>query len=276
MKKEKILKNKSVWIISIYKNDQLKHVQEMFESIFAQSMKDFDVYVQEDGTLPQELHKYLEQLLSKDKIQYLGIREENKGLAFALNELVQKALANNYTYLVRMDADDINIENRFEQQYNFMEANAEIDVVGSWIEEFSANAKNIVEYQENSQDIVKSFRKRCPIAHVTSFFRSSFFEKAGLYRIDNVRNEDQSLWIDGFYKGCKAHNFQEVLVRVRADEDYMTRRSDFNHAFDILKLKLEATIKLKYGLIGAFYAFALFGVMICPPFIKNILYKYCR
>jgi glycosyltransferase involved in cell wall biosynthesis len=271
------MKNDIVWLITVYKNDKLEHVKEMFESIFNQKMKKYDIFVQEDGILPGCVHEYLLRLKNKKKIKHLGVRYTNKGLAFSLNELIEKVHDIDYKYLVRMDADDLCSEKRLKLQYEFLEANPKIDVVGALIEEFNEEGlSNIVTYKEKHEDIKKHFSKRCPIAHVTCVFRSSFFKKAGLYRTDTIHNEDQSLWIDGFSNKCYFHNLQQVLVKVRAPESYMKRRSELKHALDLLKLKLEATWKLKYGVIGIVYAFALFFVMICPINIKKYMYEKFR
>ena len=266
-----------VWLITVYKKDKLEHLKQMFESIFNQSKKNFDIFVQEDGILPSNLHEYLLRLKNKKKIKHLGIRSKNRGLAFSLNELIEKVLKRNYKYLVRMDADDLCSENRIKLQYEFLEANPKIDVVGALIEEFNEEGlSNIVNYKEKHEDIKRHFRKRCPIAHVTCVFRSSFFEKAGLYRTSTIYNEDQSLWIDGFSNKCYFHNLQQVLVKVRATEAYMKRRSNLKHAFDLLKLKIEATWKIKYGILGIVYAFVLFFVMISPTFFKKNMYRKFR
>lgn len=52
-------------------------------------------------------------------------------MAFSLNLGISKAKEiNDVKYIARMDSDDISLPIRLETQYNFMEVNPHIDLVG--------------------------------------------------------------------------------------------------------------------------------------------------
>jgi glycosyltransferase involved in cell wall biosynthesis len=99
--------NKLATIISIYKNDALPQIKEMLESLYNQTYNNFDIFIQLDGIVPSEIEKYLDNELNNKKIEYLGKRNTNKGLAYSLNELLEIVLKRGYIYIFRMDADDI-------------------------------------------------------------------------------------------------------------------------------------------------------------------------
>ncbi|MFC0146290.1 glycosyltransferase [Pectobacterium cacticida] len=63
--------------------------------------------------------------LDKSKV-ILFQRDDNRGLAYSLNELIQLALNDKeIEYLARMDADDIAIDKRLQLQVDFMQSNPE-------------------------------------------------------------------------------------------------------------------------------------------------------
>jgi len=91
------LKEKIAIILSVYKNDKLTYLQEAIESL---DNEDVDIFVQLDGAVTEEVEDYLDELLMRKSIFYLGKRRENKGLAYSLNELIQVALEYNFRYTV--------------------------------------------------------------------------------------------------------------------------------------------------------------------------------
>ena len=200
-------------VLSLYKNNRLEDVWESLDSLYRQTKKT-DIFIQLDGTVPKEIENFLDSQLDAGKIEYLGKRNINLGIAKSHNELFEIVLKRGYRYIARMDTDDIAVPDRIEQQYIFMEQNPDIDVVGGYIEEFSDDTsyKKVVKYPLNHDEMFKFFSKRVPIANPTTFFRKTFFEKAGLYPITSPSNEDTLMWMNGFHQGCVFANIANILV----------------------------------------------------------------
>ena len=270
--------NKSVVILSVYKGDTLEQLRMAIESLLNQTFSKFDLYIQEDGNVEIGISQYLDSLFNESFIKYHGKRSNNKGLAFSLNEMLKESLKKDYEYFLRMDADDICHKDRFKEQIRYMEDNKETDVVGSWIEEVNKETKErkVIRYPEKHIDIVNFFSKRSPIAHVSSCFRKTFFQKAGLYREDTINNEDLALWIDGVQAGCVFHNIQKTLVYVTTSNEFYARRGGIKKAYNDFILKIEASRKLKFGLVGYIYALGAFLLLISPKFIKKTIYNIMR
>lgn len=264
-------------IISVYRGDSLSQLQECMDSIFSQSFKNYHIYVQKDGVVSSDVGEYLDNLKSRGFIHYLGSRQQNRGLAFSLNELLELVLDAKYLYIARMDADDICCSNRLEMQRSFLFNNEEIHVCGGEIEEFNEDSKErvVVSYKACHSDILKELRVRNPVAHVTVMIRRSFFEKVGLYNSERL-NEDLDLWIRGFKCGAKFHNLDEVLVKVRTSNAFYTRRANWRRALEVMKLKLHATKTFKFGASGYFFAVAHFFLFMSPGWLKIFLYKRLR
>lgn len=268
---------KTAVIISVYKNDTLPVLKEAFDSLFKQSRQEFDIFVQIDGDITPDLDIYLDTLYKEKKIHSLYKRSENRGLAYSLNELIKRVLDLKYDYIIRMDADDICSPERIEHQLDYLNKHPEVDLLGGWIEEFNTDTKErrIVYYPEHHNDIFNLLAKRSPIAHVTAAFRSSFFHKYGLYNVTS-QCEDLELWVRAFKKGAKMHNLQEVLVYVRTNNAFFTRRRNQKRALELWQIKVAATKQFKLGIKGYLFATAHYLVWMAPGPIKHFFYKYFR
>ena len=265
-------------ILSVYKKDKLQYVQKALESIYSQTLK-ADVYIKIDGPIDKRLEDYLLQEYKKGNIAYLSKREDNKGLATSLNELIKEALKKNYEYIFRMDADDICMAERFQRQIEFMETNEEIDICGTYIEEFGDGVeyKKLVKYPLTHETMFEFFKKRVPLAHVSACFRRSFFKKAGLYpESGHISNEDTLMWLKGFENGCRFANIDYVGVKVRVSRDFFGRRAGVRKVLYDFKNRLEVIKRLHYSFDAYFYAFGIMGINLLPTQLKKLAYKYLR
>ena len=263
-------------IMSVYQGDKLQYVKDALKSLYSQTMS-ADIYIYQDGNIPYELEEYLNKELSNERIVHLEKNTINRGLAYSMNALLNITL-DKYEYIMRMDADDISVKNRISLQYNFLEKHKDIDVVGGYIEEFSIDMvyKKIVQYPLSQKEMFDFFSKRVPLAHVTAFFRKSFFHNSGYYATTTLSNEDTLLWMQGFkYKAVFA-NIPEVLVNVRVSQSFFARRGGIAKAWSDFKDRVLVIKTLGYNTSSYFYAIALFFVNIAPSKIKQFLYKRLR
>jgi glycosyltransferase involved in cell wall biosynthesis len=260
--------------MSVYSGDLLSDLVEAVESLYAQSFQDFDIFVQLDGCIDENLENYLDNEFEKRNIFLINKRKENKGLAYSLNELLRIVLARDYAYIARMDADDVCESDRFFQQSEFMESNNKCDVVGCNIIEFyDDGTTRECGYQTTHMLIKAGFAKKTAIPHVSAFFRRSFFEKAGLYNVRSNRNEDQWLWLSGFVNGCIFASIPQVLMRVRLSTNLLKRRQDFKHNLDTFKLRNRIIHTLKFHKIYYLYNVIVLFLKMQPPTLLKIIYK---
>jgi len=265
-------------IMSVYKNDKYEFVKECLKSLYDQSVK-ADIFIKIDGEIDKKLEEFLITETNKGNIKYLSKRKENKGLATSLNELITFGLDENYEYFFRMDADDICNQYRFEKQLEFMEKNQNIDICGTFIEEFGdgIDYEKIVKYPLTNQEMKNFFKKRVPLAHVSVCFRKTFFEKAGLYpERGHITNEDTLMWLKGFKKGCKFANIDYIGVRVRVSKDFFNRRRSLKKVWYDFENRLVVNRELDYGFEAYLYAIVMLIINLLPPFLKKIAYKVLR
>lgn len=274
------MKNRKVAVImSLYKNDMIEYVKLAVESILCQSYKNFDFYIQYDGIVPTDVDEYLTSLTDERvKIQK---RDENKGLANSLNDLLAIVIPKGYNYIARMDADDISLPDRFEKQIAYLNAHNEIDCLGGSINEIDENTEDrgkITRYPCTPDEARKFFSKRNPVAHPTVMMRRSLFEKAGgYYPIDFERNEDTMLWYKAYMGGARITNLPDVLLNFRMTDAMFTQRRN-GKAFAKSQLQLRKMINkdLKYGIMANVYAYAMYLLMISPSWVLKIAYRVLR
>ena len=264
-------------IMSIYAGDRRDKLQEAFESLYKQSIQN-DIFVLIDGPVCTDLSEFLEEEFHKGNLKKIMQHHENRGLAASLNDLLAVVLQKHYRYIARMDADDISLPYRLQKQYEYMQSHPDIDVVGGYIKEFSdaMNYEKRVTYPLEHEQMFTFFKKRVPLAHVTAFYRRSFFEKAGLYPTESATNEDTLMWMQGFLHGCRFANIPEVVVKVRVSPGFFGRRGGFKKGWSDFCDRVRVIRTLGYNFDAYLYALALFFVNVSPGWLKKILYERLR
>ena len=96
---------KSAVIMSLYRNDTIEFVTLAVESILNQSYTDFDLYIQYDGPIKDEVDAYLSHL--NDKRIHIYKRLENKGLAQSLSMTIL------LVWMLTTFRQQIDLKNRF-------------------------------------------------------------------------------------------------------------------------------------------------------------------
>lgn len=268
--------NRIAVIMSIYKNDIEEFVRQSVESILGQTYKDFILYIQYDGPIRPEVDEYLSGLT--DELVKIERRNENKGLAQSLNDLLSIVMPLGYQYIARMDADDISEPNRFEKQLAYFESHPEIECLGTWAVEITSKGKEYFRKQmpETHEGCLEQFHKRDCMIHPTVMFRRCYIEKAGVYDLDTFFGEDTMMWAQGFAAGCKMGNVPEYLFRFRLDDNFFDRRRGWKYAKGIWILRHRVNKMLGFGLKEDAYAIAYAVAKMMPKAILNLIYKTAR
>lgn len=263
-------------ILSVYRAEKPQYFYESLSSLFAQTMK-VDVYLYVDGPITESLQdviKYFE----KYQNFYTFYGEVNKGLAFALNTLIDITLSKRYTYIARMDTDDISHQNRIEKQFAFLEKQNDIDVLGSYCHEFGSEYALDLKRVPLDHDSLKKYSIiRCPFIHPTVMFRSTVFEGGIRYPLDTRFTEDMALWLNLLEKGFRFHNLPEVLLDYRINANTFSRRRGIKKAFSEFSLRFKYMMILKQFSIKRCLVLVIkFIFHLLPLFMISYAYKKHR
>src|SRR3989337_2996755 len=119
-------------IMSVYNGE--RHLRESVDSILNQTFQDFEFIIINDGSKDQS--KYILESYKDERIKL--IHNKNMGLTKSLNIGISIAKGK---YIARQDADDISEPERLKTQYDFMEANPGLGLIGSQFEVIKENGE---------------------------------------------------------------------------------------------------------------------------------------
>lgn len=229
-------------LICVYDRDDHILFHKAIESILENSLLPKEIVLVIDGKLNEQLMKIIN-FYKKNTILKTYHLNQNVGLAKALNFGLKKIRT---PIVIRADADDINLPNRFEILVHKIKT-GNFDVVGSYITERDL-LKNISITKkvplENSQ-IVKMSKIRNPINHMSVAFKiKSVLDLGGYPEID--LKEDYALWLKMIYNNCTFVNIAKSLVLVNAGDQMIVRRTSIKSLaseFDLLKFRKNKTVK---------------------------------
>jgi len=215
-------------LISVYHKERADNLRLSLDSIFAQTMPPDEVVLVEDGPLTEELDTVIEQYAKQHDELHIVKLPKNAGLGSALCEGLQYC---HNELVARMDSDDISKPERLAKEAAYLEQHPEIDIVGSWTDEFTNTPSQnnaIRKVPQYHEQLVAFSKKRNPMNHPTVMFRKKAVEDAGSYR-NFPLFEDYDLWIRMINNGARFHNLQESLLYFRLSEDFYSRRGGWDY-----------------------------------------------
>ncbi len=218
-------------IIPVYVKENPVYLKECLASVQKQTLKPQEVIICIDRSITSEIRKALDSF--KDALNIVEYVYSGKNqLGGSLNLGVLKS---NNDMIIRMDADDICFEGRFEKLINFF-VKEDLDLLGSWTEEFYTIPGDLKYLRKTPQEIKKgSGWWRCPFNHPSVIFKRHKVLEAGNYQ-RCLGFEDWYLWLRMKSKGMNMSNIPEPLVFQRIGNGFEFRRS----GKDYLRKKIQA------------------------------------
>lgn len=190
-----------------------EYITETLDSVFAQTYKNFEAIVINDGSPDTEaFEKILEKYL--DKIIY--IKQENLGAAVARNAGIEIARGELIAFL---DGDDVWLPEFLDSQTNFLDQNgydmvyANATFLGSVIHKSKTYMKSSPSIGEaNFESILES---RCNVITSGTIARRQNILDVGMFERDKVRAHDFILWLKLAQSGCRIGYQKKVLLKYR-------------------------------------------------------------
>jgi len=189
-----------------------KYIRAATESILSQTFTDFEFIIINDGSTDGTLD-ILEEYAQQDRRIRL-ISRENKGLVATLNEGVGLAKG---SLIARMDADDIALPERFQQQIDFLNTHEETVCVGGCaiIIDESGRELTLLKVPANDEKIQEELLKgHASVFHPAVMYRKKSVQQVGLYRKDFYPAEDLDLWLRLGEQGNIA-NLNTTVIKYR-------------------------------------------------------------
>jgi glycosyltransferase involved in cell wall biosynthesis len=190
-----------------------RYLEEAVESILAQTYKDFEFLIIDDGST-DGTRGILERFAARDpRVRYRS--RPNTGLVVALNEMIAMARA---PLLARMDADDVALPDRFERQVHYLKAHPEVLVVGGMIDLIDYKGRVIASggnpLTDDAELQQSALEGKTPLSHPTVMMRREVVLAVGGYRQEMDLAEDLDLWLRLGERGQLA-NLPRVVLKYR-------------------------------------------------------------
>lgn len=203
-------------------------LKEAIDSILGQSFEDFEFIIIDNASADRS--RNIIASYKDSRILFIE-NERNLGQSKALNIGIRKARGE---FIARMDADDISLPRRFQEQYDYLQKNGSIAVVGSWYLEIDEKGRTIREFRLPTDPweiktylIGSSALSYHCIPHPIVLMRKQALLDAGLYN-EGYIVQDFDLWVRISRKYLLS-NLGKVLFkyRINSSSQSMKLAGDF-------------------------------------------------
>ena len=258
-------------LMAVCGEDDPKLFAKALESVFDNDLRPDQMVLVVDGPIQVALDHLVMTAESDYAVEIIRLAK-NEGLATALNA----GLAHIQTaWIVRADADDYNLPQRFARLAELIRSDPELDLVGSAVLELERDGTPVAvrEMPLQHDDILRFIRRRNPFNHMTIACRRALVECCGGYPDIHLR-EDYALWAKMVKAGARCANLHEVLVHATAGRDLYRRRGGLRYALAEREIQnLMVQLGLKSQLCGLIDGVARSSVFIAPVFLRKLIYE---
>ncbi len=198
-----------------------QHLSAAVDSILDQSFREFEFIIVNDGSSDRTSEILNCYAAADDRIKL--IEQQNCGLTASLNIGLKSCEGQ---YIARMDADDIAIQNRFEEQIKFLRANPGCVAVGSGIQLIDSDGDILGEQfpPETKDEIESALMQGCgAVPHPTAMIRRTSLLDVGGYDESLRYAQDLDLWLRLSEIGGLA-NLNLVLLKYRVHQNAVTSK----------------------------------------------------
>lgn len=176
-----------------------KTIQKTIESIYNQTFKPKEIILVNDGSTDKTLQIVKNLLCLNSAIDLVIIEQENKGVAQARNNGVNRATGE---WIAFCDSDDIWYDNKLEILSKYIKNNVDANF---FFHEYKINGKQkMIDISKIDKMIFLQLFQRCFIQTSTVLLKKNLFNKTGGFNTELQVAEDYDLWLRCVHFGnCK-------------------------------------------------------------------------
>jgi glycosyltransferase involved in cell wall biosynthesis len=205
----------------------------------------------------------------RNKLNIGGCATLNKALALVRGK-----------YIARHDHDDWSYPTRLEKQFNFLESNPEVGILGAAIELIDQSGIYLGrrEYKLTDMKIRSTIFFYSPFAHPVVMIRKTVLEKVGYYNPEYAPADDYELYFR-IGNEAKFANLPEVLLRYRILSSSITsiNTKRMEVATINVRKKFASFGNYKFSLVARAYNYLHYiSIYIIPAKLKIRLFNLLR
>lgn len=210
-------------IMSVYNGADF--LPQSIQAILDQTFQEFEFIIIDDAST-DKTWEILNQFSEKDPRLKLFRNKENIGIEGFIKNLNYGCSHAKGKYLARIDHDDISRKDRFQLQFDFLENNPNIFVVGSALKKIDESGNNLGEMHAPLTDekIREIMPKKISLYHPVIMFRKDFYKN--FYREKIRYCEDYDFYLRIMTDHLKMANLEECLLEYRILDKSMSRKQD--------------------------------------------------
>lgn len=219
-----------------------KYLDESIQSILNQTFNDFEFIIINDASTDNSL-KLINDYHKKDKRIILINNKKNMGVAKSRNNGMMIAKGK---YIATFDADDVSFPKRLEIQFNYLEKNPQIFLVGGSAVIIDENGKKIGVFKKfnNLKRLKKKLLKSNPIINSSVMMRNT----ENLYYRDKFDGADEyDLFLRILSDGKNITNLEDFLVKYRINPGSISFTKRAKQEFFNKKIKEFYIQREKFG-----------------------------
>ena len=228
-----------------------KYIKTAINSALKQTYQKIEIIVVDDGSTDKtaEIVKFYK----NPRIIY--IYQENQGQSAARNAGIKIAKGE---YIALLDADDLFLPEKIEQQVNFLETHLDCGVCYCKIYNFFDNRPDELFYNpvpNYSGFIFDKLLKHSVVNPLAAVLRKEYLDKYGGFKDDWRRCDEQYLWLKLAFNKVKFCYLDEVLAYYRVNKNSLSNQAvylketyeKFLELLDIVESWLSPTERKKYS-----------------------------
>jgi len=202
-------------VMSVY--NSANYLREAMDSILNQTLSDFEFIIINDGSKDESLS--IIKSYSDKRIKLIE-NNGNKGLIYSLNKGIEVATGK---YIARMDADDISLPERLNEQVLFLENNSEVGVCGCNYIQFSEGKERSSEAFKTHDEILGWMLFNASVVHPSLMLRTSVLKgQQPVFNSEYKHAEDYDLWSRLLFT-CKFGAVNKTLFKYREHAGQVTQ-----------------------------------------------------
>ena len=210
-------------VMSVFNGDQF--LAQSIEAILNQTFQDFEFIIIDDAST-DNCWEILNSFSTKDHRIKLSRNEKNIGIEGFIKNLNYGCSIAKGKYIARIDQDDVAREDRLQLQFDFLESNPDIFIVGSSLQKIDEKGKHLGMMSAPLDDkaIREIMPKKISLYHPAIMFKKSF--DGNFYREKIRYCEDYDFYLRIMTDNLKMANLPDCLLEYRILEKSMSRQQD--------------------------------------------------
>lgn len=183
----------SVTVLMAVYRPELSMLAQAVQSILAQTHREFEFLIVDDGSGQPELDRWLDRLAQSDG-RIAVLREPHRGLTASLNRGLEAASGE---WIARQDADDWSAPQRLERQLVYLAAHPDTALLGSdaWTHQENGARLWRIRLPRTRAEILAAFPHTNPFVHGSVLFRrSAALAEAGYREVFRCSQDYDLFW----------------------------------------------------------------------------------